>query len=144
MMVRRTLKLWERDRRKSTRHRYTPSSRSSTLFRDRVAGSVTVRKYPRSSRMSFDFQCEGTSECVPRRSKLWTNDNVKESVRSILPTFENKSDHKMLLHRMGGRKACLIVPLLLMLILAHRSESHLPFTKLNSGNKAMPPRPHPV
>jgi len=77
MTVSRTLELRVGDCRKSTRQRYSPSSRSSTLFRDRVAGSVTVRKYPRSSRISLSFQCDGTSECFPRTSKLWKNDSVK-------------------------------------------------------------------
>jgi len=81
MTLRRTLELRVGDCRKSTRHRYSPSSRSSTLFRDRVAGSVTVRKYPRSSRISLSFQCDGTSECFPRTSKLWTNDSVNHSVK---------------------------------------------------------------
>jgi hypothetical protein len=87
MTVRRTLELRVGDCRKSTRHRYSPSSRSSTLFSDRVAGSVTVRKYPRSSRISLSFQCKGTSECFPRTSKLWTKDNVNHSVKITCVVF---------------------------------------------------------
>ena len=87
MTVRRTLELRVGDCRKSTRQRYSPSSRSSTLLRDRVAGSVTVRKYPRSSRISLSFQCDGTSECFPRTSKLWTNDNVRHSIKITSAVF---------------------------------------------------------
>jgi len=95
MTVRRTLELRVGDCRKSTRQRYSPSSRSSTLFRDRVAGSVTVRKYPRSSRISLSFQCDGTSECLPRTSKLWTNDNVNHSVKITSAVFCScsRTDH---------------------------------------------------
>jgi hypothetical protein len=35
----------------------------------------------------LSFQCDGTSECFPRTSKLWTNDNVNYSVKITSAVF---------------------------------------------------------